>query len=372
MVKLKNFMKVCLVGNNLTSLILANILSDKNIYTEIYSSNNPNLNFKTRTLGIANNNLMYLDRYFKNIEKKTNSINEIQVLVQNIKNNKKIVFNQNSKTLFNMIKYDKLHAFIKNKCNKNKFINFKNLKKKENFSSLRTKKEYELIINCEGSNIFTKKYLKKIINKNYHNKAFTTLISHSDVKNNRATQIFTDFGPIAFLPLSNKLTSVVFSFDIKKNKKITNNELIKLIEKYNPFYKIIFFEKFESFDLKLKLPKKYYHENMLFFGDSIHTIHPLAGQGFNMTIRDIINFDKILKRKINLGLPIDKSVCKEFEKTTKSNNSAFSLGIDFIHEFFKFNKNFIPKSLSDRILEHIESNKKLKNLSINLANFAYF
>ena len=43
-------MKVCLIGNNLTSLILANILSDKNIYTEITSFNNTKLNFKTTEL----------------------------------------------------------------------------------------------------------------------------------------------------------------------------------------------------------------------------------------------------------------------------------------------------------------------------------
>tara|TARA_B100000427_G_scaffold271593_1_gene238622 strand:- start:655 stop:1752 length:1098 start_codon:yes stop_codon:yes gene_type:complete len=363
-------MKVCLVGNNLTSLILANILSDKNIYTEITSINNPKSNFKTRTLGIANSNLLYLKKYFKNIEKNTNPINQIQVLIQNIKNNKKIKFDQNSKILFNMIKYDKLISLVRAKCIKNKFITFKYLKKNEKFESSKYKKNFKLIINCEGSNFITKKFLKRTISKNYHNKAFTTLINHSSVDNNKAYQVFTDFGPIAFLPLSKKLTSIVFSFDLKKNKKITETQIIKLINQYNPLYKINSFEKFQSFNLKLNLAKRYYHKNILFFGDSIHTIHPLAGQGFNMTIRDMIKFDEILNQKINLGLTIDESIYKEFEKITKSNNSVFSLGVDLVHEFFKFNKDFIPKKLSDKILDHISDNQKLKNLGINLANFA--
>ena len=42
----------------------------------------------------------------------------------------------------------------------------------------------------------------------------------------------------------------------------------------------------------------YYHQNILAFGDLLHRIHPLAGQGFNMTIRDIKILLKIIKNKI--------------------------------------------------------------------------
>ena len=37
--------------------------------------------------------------------------------------------------------------------------------------------------------------------------------------------------------------------------------------------------------------------NILAFGDLLHKIHPLAGQGFNMTIRDMTNLIKIIKIK---------------------------------------------------------------------------
>ena len=113
---------------------------------------------------------------------------------------------------------------------------------------------------------------------------------------------------------------------------------------------------------------KYYYKNILFFGDSIHSIHPLAGQGFNMTIRDIINFNEILDKKMNLGLNIDHNIYKEFEKKSKSFNSVFSFGIDFIYEFFKFNKKFIPKNVSEKIFTFINKNQKIKNLSIKFAN----
>ena len=56
-------------------------------------------------------------------------------------------------------------------------------------------------------------------------------------------------------------------------------------------------DKIENFDLKSIILRSYYHNNILAFGDLLHRIHPLAGQGFNMTIRDIILLIKIIKKK---------------------------------------------------------------------------
>ena len=361
-------MKICLIGNNLTSLVLACILSKKNFHTEIYSLKSSKPNFKTRTLGITNHNLKYLASYFKNISKQTNSISEINVLVRNKKINEKILFKKNSMPLFSMIKYEKLISFFRSKANSSKYVSFKYLKKNSDLVLLTNQKKFQLIINCESSNILTEKFLKKKIYKNYHNKAFTTIINHTKVINNKAVQIFTEYGPIAFLPLSNKSTSVVFSFETKKKENILENEILNLIKQFNPSYKILSHEKVESFNLNLKLPKKYYYKNVLFFGDSIHSIHPLAGQGFNMTIRDIIKFNEILDQKVNLGLSIDKNIYKEFEKKSKSYNSIFSFGIDFIHEFFKYNNNFVPKNISKKIFTLINNNQKLKELGIKFAN----
>ena len=87
-----------------------------------------------------------------------------------------------------------------------------------------------------------------------------------------------------------------------------------------------------------------------------------------MTIRDIIKLDEILEDKLNLGLDIDKSIYKEFEKKTKSLNLLFSTGIDFIYEFFRFNKNFVPAVVSKKIFSFINKNSELKDLSIKYAN----
>ena len=102
------------------------------------------------------------------------------------------------------------------------------------------------------------------------------------------------------------------------------------------------------------------------FGDMLHKIHPLAGQGFNMNLRDIKILSKLIQNRIDLGLPIDISIYKEFEKQTKHLNFIFSTSIDFIYEFFKFEGKY-NKDYSKNILKVFGKNKILNNL---LSNFA--
>ena len=183
--------------------------------------------------------------------------------------------------------------------------------------------------------------------KTYNSQAYTATIKHEKKINNVASQIFTEKGPLAFLPISNQETSVVFSIHNSKNKEKENLE--ELIKFYNSKYKIKKIYNFETFNLKSLSLRSYCHENILAFGDLLHKVHPLAGQGFNMTIRDIIDLTKIINNKIDLGLPLDKSINYDFEKNSKHKNFIFSNGIDLIHEFFNFERKskniFLGKSV---------------------------
>ncbi|MDA7452697.1 FAD-dependent monooxygenase, partial [Candidatus Pelagibacter ubique] len=228
------------------------------------------------------------------------------------------------------------------------------------------KKEYDLIINCDANSFLAKKYFTKKIIKNYYNLAYTTILKHKKIENNTATQIFTKQGPIAFLPISSTETSVVYSIDIK-NKKFDNNDVIDLINKNNPKYLINKIDKLNSFELSSSNLRNYYYKNILAFGDMLHRVHPLAGQGFNMTIRDLKILTKIIEGKIELGMQLDSQIFDEFEKKTKDKNFVFSKGIDLIYESFHLDKKVQNKSFS-KILKRIGKNKNLNNYFIKLAD----
>ena len=203
-----------------------------------------------------------------------------------------------------------------------------------------------MVINTEQDNLIARKYFTKKIEKKYNSYAYTTIIAHEKIFNNTATQIFTKKGPLAFLPISNFETSVVYSINGSLNQ---TEQISKLIHQYNFKYKIKKINKIDVFKLKAINLRTYWKDNILAFGDLLHKIHPLAGQGFNMTLRDINILIKIIENKINLGLALDKSVCIEFEKKTKHKNFIFSNGIDIIHELFNLERKtkvkFISKSI---------------------------
>ena len=122
-----------------------------------------------------------------------------------------------------------------------------------------------------------------------------------------------------------------------------------------------------SFELGLSNLRYYHYKNILAFGDLLHKIHPLAGQGFNMSIRDIRILSNIIQSKIDLGLQLDSLILNEFEEKTKNKNFLFSRSIDFIHEIFTFDKDINNKNFNN-FLKVIGKNKNLTNYFIKLAD----
>ena len=334
-------MKVCILGNGLISLTLAKALVNQGLNVDIISSRKKYNFNKVQTLGISKSNSDFFNKNILHIKKYLWDIDEIEIYDELLQNEKILNFENNGKRLFSVVKNYQMIKYLLSSLKKNKLLKFK---KKVDINNI-DKFKYKLIINCEHDNLITKKYFYKKLDKNYLGYAHTTILKHQKViKNNTAYQIFTKLGPIAFLPISPKETSVVYSIKGKKEVDLKN-----LIKKYNRRYEILKIERPICFELKSLNLRKYYFKNILAFGDLLHRLHPLAGQGFNMSLRDIKVIINLIKFKIDHGLELDENVCIEFEKKTRHKNFIFSSGIDFIYEYFNFeskvNNNIFGKSV---------------------------
>ncbi len=359
-------MNICIIGDGLTSLSLAKNLVNKKINIHIYYKNKIKKLASGRTIGIAKNNFKFFEKKIDIIKKKSFwPIKKIEIYSEKLKNNKILNFVKDNNILFYMVKNDELYESLNSKLLKNKLFK-KKLIKNNFYKEILNTKKYDLIINCDSNNPITKKYFSKNIIKNYYNYAFTTILKHEELENNTAIQIFTEFGPIAFLPVSKVETSVVFSLEFK-NYNIEEKVILALIKKHNPKFKIKKISKLKSFELKLSNLRNYHNKNILAFGDILHKVHPLAGQGFNMTIRDIKILSEIIQDKIDLGIQLDELIFEEFEKKTKHSNFIFSNGIDFVYEFFNFEKKNKEKSIT-KILKYIGRNQKINNAFIKFAD----
>jgi len=360
-------MKVCIIGDGLTSLSLAKNLINKKISVHIYHKKITGKFLSNRTIGISKNNLKFFKKEILEVPKKIIwEIKKIEIYSEKLKNNKILNFDDNKKNLFYMIRNDDLYKCLIDELSKSKLFKKTIITKESFYNKLLSKNDYDLIINCDQNNPISKKYFTKKVDKDYKNLAYTTILEHKKLKNNSAIQVFTDLGPIAFLPIANMKTSVVCSIDVK-NKTFNEKEISDLIYKHNPKFKIRKILKLNSFKLKSSNLRDYYHNNILAFGDLLHRIHPLAGQGFNMTIRDIKVLSEIIQGKVELGLQLDSFTLEEFQKKTKDKNFIFLSGIDFIYEFFNFDKKIKSKSLN-KILQYFGKNKSFINSIIKFAD----
>ena len=352
-------MRVCILGSGLSSLTLAKSLVNQKIYVDVlYSKKTFSVN-KTRTIGLSKSNVEFFNKKIINIKKIIYKLNKIEIYSDNLEKQKLINFGNNNDYLFSIVKNYKLQEILEKNLSKSKYFRKINYKKKLNYS-----KDYDLVFNTDYNHPITKKHFSKKIEKKYNSVAYTTILEHERISNNVAVQIFTKNGPLAFLPISDYETSIVYSINsyLKDEKEVNN-----LINIYNSKYNLKKINKIDSFELRALSLRSYFHKNILAFGDLLHRIHPLAGQGFNMTIRDIKILNDIIQKKIDLGLPLDSTLNTEFENNQKHKNYLFSTGIDLIHEFFnlerKTGNDFLSKSI-----KYINKNPSINKIFTNIAD----
>ena len=354
-------MTVCILGNGLTALTLAKALVNNEINVDVFYSKKNYKISDTRTIGISKNNIDFFNSNIINIEKIIWNLKKIEIFSENLNKERLINFETNNDQLFSTLKNDKLYNLLEKNLLKNKLFKSKFISKK-NLSFLN---EYELIINCDPSNLITNRYFNKKIIKKYNSYAYTTIITHDQILNDTAFQIFTKKGPLAFLPISNRQTSIVYSLYNSMNQK--EKKIDQLIKDKNFRYKIKNIDKINSFELKSLNLRSYYHDNILAFGDLLHKVHPLAGQGFNMTIRDIKILLEIIKKKLDVGLSLDSSVNLDFQKKLKHKNFIFSNGVDLIHEFFNLERK-IKTSFMSKSVKFISSYPSVNKMFTKIAD----
>jgi 2-polyprenyl-6-methoxyphenol hydroxylase-like FAD-dependent oxidoreductase len=88
----------------------------------------------------------------------------------------------------------------------------------------------------------------------------------------------------------------------------------------------------------------------------------MAGQGFNLVLRDIKKLCSLTSSTLKLGLSLKNSfLLKKFYQARKPENIILSLGIDLTNIFFKDNKYFSP--IRKKLLNNINNYKFIKKIS---------
>ena len=184
------------------------------------------------------------------------------------------------------------------------------------------------------------------------------------------SQFFLKEGPLAILPFNKFFFSIVWSvsnlffYENKKSlKKILRKKITSLIRNL----KIKKIDDIQSYPIKLNLQTRYYKKNILILGDGLHSVHPMAGQGFNLVLRDIKKLSELISDALKIGLSLKSSfVLNDFYKTRKPENTILGLGINITNIFFKDNKYFSP--IRKKILSNINNFNFIKKISQRISD----
>jgi 2-polyprenyl-6-methoxyphenol hydroxylase-like FAD-dependent oxidoreductase len=99
----------------------------------------------------------------------------------------------------------------------------------------------------------------------------------------------------------------------------------------------------------------------------LHSIHPIAGQGFNLVLRDIKKLTELMSETTKLGLLFkDSFLLENFYNSRKSENNLFGIGINLTNFFFKDHKYF--SNLKKVILNNLDNFGFIKKISQSVAD----
>ena len=373
--------KICIVGDGLTGLTTALILSKLNVTVDIVSKKNSVKKFvDNRTTAISEDNYFFLLNYL-NIHRPKEfwESKEIDLYYEKLNQHYHFMnFKNNNKTLMYIIENKKLKNILLENIKKEKNISI--IKKEVKKISLddtaiflgNKKYNYDLVVLCsgKGSKIVTKLVGKRIIEENSGEIAITAVIEHK-LKLANAKQYFLKEGPLAILPISKKKFSYVWSVDKKQSSVGIKNFVSKKLRKILNTNEIFTSTQPTIFPISFKFNTNFFRKNFLVLGEGIYNVHPVAGQGFNLIIRDIRELSNRIEKNIKLGFQIkDSFLLKKFMTSRKPENFLFGIGVNLTNKFFKNDKS--TTFLKDIILKDINKFKFLKDLSLKISNTGIF
>ena len=375
-----NEQKICIIGDGLAGLTTAIILSQENIKIDLYCNNKKKKeSLDNRTTAISESNYQYLKKnlnlnkkdFFWPCKKIDLFFEEKEKIINFLKFEEK---NKNLMYIFQNKFLRKKLVKIITTTNKIKIIkkNIEEINNEEGFITFDKKKVfYDLIVLSIGSRskLYSTIEEGRTIEKDYKEVGLTSIIKHN-TKIENASQFFLKEGPLAILPFQKKIFSIVWSvsnkfFDVnKKNIKKILTEKLRVLLKAKSIKNI---ETIQSFPINLNLKTKYFKKNVLILGDGLHAVHPMAGQGFNLVLRDVKKLKELMSKTLTLGLLIKESfILKDFYDSRKAENNLFGLGINLTNIFFKNNKYF--SSLKKEILNNINKFSFIKKISQSISD----
>jgi 2-octaprenyl-6-methoxyphenol hydroxylase len=206
----------------------------------------------------------------------------------------------------------------------------------------------------------------------YDQSGIVVTVGHERDHHGRAEEHFLPAGPFAILPLTGKRSSLVWTENRAEAARITaldeaefHNELEKRFGLHLGEIKAL--DKPRAFPLGYFVARSFIAERLALIGDAAHVIHPIAGQGLNMGLKDVAALAEVVVDAARLGIdPGQADVLDRYQRWRRFDTMAMGVATNSLNFLFS-NESTLLRTVRDIGLGLVDRAPPLKSLFIRQA-----
>jgi 2-octaprenyl-6-methoxyphenol hydroxylase len=212
----------------------------------------------------------------------------------------------------------------------------------------------------------------KCVSWSYPQVGIVTTVAHTRPHHGRAVQHFLPAGPFAMLPLTGNRSSIVWTEEKERGAAIMALDEAgftgELATRFGAkLGEIKLAGPRQSFPLDFQIARSFIADRLALIGDAAHVVHPLAGQGLNIGMRDVAALAEIIVEEARLGLDVGAPPGLERYQRWRRFDSAFSAAVmDGLNRLFS-NDSAPLRVLRDLGLGLVDRAPQLKRLLVREA-----
>jgi 2-octaprenyl-6-methoxyphenol hydroxylase len=206
----------------------------------------------------------------------------------------------------------------------------------------------------------------------YGQSAIVTTVAHERSHLGRAEEHFLPAGPFAILPLRHNRSSIVWTEQTEEANRIialADDDFHHELEKRFGLRlgDIVVSGPRRAYPLGLWVARSFVADRLALVGDAAHVIHPIAGQGLNMGLRDVAALAEAVVDAVRLGLdPGDATVLERYQRWRRFDTMTMSVSTDGLNRLFS-NRSDVLRLARDLGLGMVDRLPALKRLFIREA-----
>ncbi len=181
----------------------------------------------------------------------------------------------------------------------------------------------------------------------YDQAGIVTTIAHGRAHNGRAEEHFLPSGPFAILPLKGNRSSIVWTeskVDAARFVALDDGAFLTELEQRFGLHlgDLAIAGPRKAFPLGLYVARSFIAERIALVGDAAHVIHPIAGQGLNMGLRDIAALAEAVIDSARIGIDVGAvSVLERYQRWRRFDTMAMGVATDGLNRLFSNNSDVL-------------------------------